>query len=119
MEAPFNLEDKVWKTIKGNDLEGIKRYFTKTTTVLSNGKRLEGETFAEQLCEKNIYFYTIELFEVVACENIDEESTFSQNMYMTRLTSSKESKQRMLSITTTWKRSETENNLLAAMIHEV
>jgi len=118
MDAPFNLEDSIWKSIMLNDTDKVLENFKKSTAIYFRGERYEGDAFAKELCSRKMRTYSIDLFEVLISEDINERETLTQVIYRAKIIRDKESDTEIYSIASTWKRSETENELIAAMIQD-
>lgn len=117
MEAPFNFEDRVWKAIQNGRRDELLSYFKKTSVILLNEKRFDGEEFADLVLDNKPQVYTINMFEVLVSENISKKEMLTQAIYVSKVNRGKEAKPVTYSIASTWKRSEIENELLSLIIH--
>jgi len=116
MEAPFNMEDKLWKAVVAKEYETVEDYITDYSVIVFNGVRYFGDRFVELIKSLSLKTHTLDNVEVVM-----NEGNMFQILYNTRIvtTDGNSDLNGDYYITTTWQEVGDSADIVCSMINKI
>lgn len=130
--APFNIEKKVWDSIKDGDSDYIRNLITNDVAVFIDGQRIMGSKLANTINSLKLHSYTIELFEVVLSEDFIDDNSEEENFIkggslyqafyyvdMDIIEDDASHKNNKIYISTTWRVTNSTENIMCVIIQKM